>query len=289
MADKLKIKLFTLLILTMTVFGCSSNSVIHLQTEPSPRDIKVVSYNILYDYENNWESRKKIIHHFLLNESPDIVGLQEVKSANAEFFSQQRRPMEWLISNFSGYHLIGDEYFNPILIKKNRFEILETGLFWHSLTPQLPRSNQLNAYVPRNSVWATVYDMQTSTTFMIINSHLSLRSRANYLGSQLIVKHSRNDIPVILTGDFNRPSTARGLRYIRRQGFVDATRGLPATFRSLGNTSADLAIFKIDYILTRGFTVVESYTTILKTGSLHASDHYPVVAIVRSGYPEIFR
>ena len=46
-------------------------------------ELKVISYNIRYNNPNDginvWENRKSTIANFLINESADFIGLQEVK------------------------------------------------------------------------------------------------------------------------------------------------------------------------------------------------------------------
>ena len=52
-------------------------------------ELKVISYNIRYNNPNDginvWENRKSTIVNFLIDESPDFIGLQEVKHSQLLF------------------------------------------------------------------------------------------------------------------------------------------------------------------------------------------------------------
>ena len=52
-------------------------------------ELKVISYNIRYNNPNDginiWENRKLTIANFLIDESPDFIGLQEVKHSQLLF------------------------------------------------------------------------------------------------------------------------------------------------------------------------------------------------------------
>ena len=52
-------------------------------------ELKVISYNIRYNNPNDginvWENRKSTIVNSLIDESPDFIGLQEVKHSQLSF------------------------------------------------------------------------------------------------------------------------------------------------------------------------------------------------------------
>ena len=52
-------------------------------------ELKIISYNIRYNNPNDginvWENRKSTIANFLIDESPDFIGLQEVKHSQLLF------------------------------------------------------------------------------------------------------------------------------------------------------------------------------------------------------------
>ena len=270
--------------------ACATTEQVHRPNyDERHSDIKVISYNIWYDYENEWESRKLVIEDFLKNSKADIIGLQEVKSAVEEYFLEENRPMQWLVEEFDDYILIGDSYFNPILVKRDRFEVVESGLFWHSETPELSRSNHWGAIMPRNSVWAILDDSFSGKKILIVNSHLDPKRNVRNRSVDLIVSRIPADIPAILTGDFNALPGSQSISKLWEKGFRDATKGLSGTFRLFSDSSSAFALWRLDYVFTRGFTPIRAYVNEVEEDGLFGSDHHPVTAIVRPGYPPIFR
>ena len=86
-------------------------------------ELKIISYNIRYNNPNDginvWENRKSTIANFLIDESPDFIGLQEVKHSQLLF----------LLKSMLDYDFIGvgrddgktkGEY-SPIFYNKNKF------------------------------------------------------------------------------------------------------------------------------------------------------------------------
>ena len=84
-------------------------------------ELKVISYNIRYNNPNDginiWENRKSTIANFLIDESPDFIGLQEVMHSQLLF----------LLESMINYDFIGvgrddgktkGEY-SPIFYNKN--------------------------------------------------------------------------------------------------------------------------------------------------------------------------
>ena len=60
-------------------------------------ELKVISYNIRYNNPNDginvWENRKLTITKFLIDESPDFIGLQEAKHSQL-LYLKALRPQE---------------------------------------------------------------------------------------------------------------------------------------------------------------------------------------------------
>ena len=97
--------------------------------------VLIMSFNIRYanlnDGINNWDNRKEIVVNLILEQSPDLLGLQEVKGEQ----------LSYLTENMKAYNHFGesrsedqeDEH-SPIFFKKDKFELLETNTFWLSQT-----------------------------------------------------------------------------------------------------------------------------------------------------------
>ena len=100
--------------------------------------VKVVSYNIRYKSSNedinSWDNRKYYVSKFLLNESPDFIGLQEVTNSQ----------LQDLLKSLVNYSYIGvgrDDgidkgEFSPVFFNKKKFKVLFQDTFWLSDTPE---------------------------------------------------------------------------------------------------------------------------------------------------------
>jgi endonuclease/exonuclease/phosphatase family metal-dependent hydrolase len=193
--------------------------------------------------------------------------------------------------------------FNAIFFDPTRLEVLDSGGFWLSTTPDR-YSSSWQARSVRSVNWADLRCLNTGLSFLHLNTHLDHVSRlARVEGSRLILrkiaeirKGQANDSPTVLTGDFNCAPGSLPHRNFAEDGFVD-------TCLAIGNGSVEGAhtfhAFKgprylaesnchvsgrIDWILVkdpRQRIRMESHLIVRncdeETG-IYPSDHYPVLA-----------
>lgn len=208
----------------------------------------VRTLNIRYDNrgdpsELNWQQRKNYVasmvhlaHHDSLGhqdqsqEIADLVGLQEVKK-------KQMRDLLQVLGE--SYEFVGvgrdggtrGEY-NPILIRKQRFNVLHSDTRWLAPgTPKRPKK-AFGAKLRRIVTYAYLYDKETDSRVWIFNTHLSHTSyqvsvqqaevlftlienlsrvyrptNVTYRYGSEVVLQDRQMVPfsepVIVTGDFN--------------------------------------------------------------------------------------
>ena len=63
-------------------------------------------------------------------------------------------------------------HFNPIFYKTDKFEVLESGSFWYSETPNVPNTKFSDSYSPRMCNWAHFRVKATGKEFYYFNTHL---------------------------------------------------------------------------------------------------------------------
>lgn len=231
---------------------------------------------------------------------PDLVGLQECQRGNLAAYRKHLPRYE---------HIRGPRYgnapphdSNAILFDPARLELLESGGFWLSETPER-YSRSWETRVIRSANWALFRLTENGLPLLHLNTHLDHKSGpARRNGSALIVRETdkliqalRPGIPAILTGDFNcRPGTPT------YENFADA--GFVDTFLAAGNRdekgTSTFHAFKgnqyrdphpergprrIDWVLLRDpsnrLRVVSH--EILRDGADHPpypSDHHPILA-----------
>ncbi|GAA5035219.1 endonuclease [Marivirga lumbricoides] len=277
-----------LTILTLILFSCADDNTA-LEDEMTPvslNDIKVSSFNIRFanpsDGFNRWENRRDDILSFLQIEDLDIIGMQEVLYSQTLFFE----------ANLTNYTKIGvgrddgkqgGEY-APLYIKNNRFDILDSGNFWLSESPEVP-SKGWDAVLNRICTYAHLYDIETSQEVFVFNTHYDhVGSTARVQSSSLILDSVQNklneDIRVILTGDLNvEPGNTayNTLANILDDSFNSNIRfGPQGTYN--GFNVGDNHNRRIDYILFKGFKS-NSYKTISTViDGRYLSDHFPIIS-----------
>lgn len=250
-----------------------------------PPELSVLTFNIWYDYENQWEQRKEVLHEYLVRTDPDIMGLQEVVSAVPEYFLDRNRPLEWLERHFGDrYEIVGTQTFSPLLVRRAGYTVVESGVYWLSHTPDIAWSNHWGHIVPTSVTWAKIESTRTGHTFVAKNTHLGvLRPRGRRRSVELIYSRTPNDIPVVIMGDFNETPNRFVPRYLRNRGFTDAHEGMGGSFRVFANR--EFAPHRLDYIMVRGLQVADRRIDSPRRGSLFVSDHNALIAYRVFGYP----
>ena len=253
----------------------------------SPINIKIISYNIrtmARDGENSWQFRKHATKNMIEKHRPDAFGLQEAMIPH----------MLYIDSVCPQYARVGvgrddgknSGEFMTIYYNKERFDLLDSGTFWLSETPEKV-SRGWDAALPRIATWVKLRDKATKRKFFYFNTHFDHRGRtARVESSKLIVDKIREiagkKSTVILTGDFNIESEDEALLPLydnmsaaRKSAPVTDNKG---TYNGFGSVKRDILI---DHIFYRGRRVKcnEFRTLDGNYGAKFISDHYPIEAV----------
>lgn len=169
--------------------------------EHKEEKIRIVTYNMLfnlYDHnleeENRWPQRFPRILELLNEMQPDIIGVQEL-------YNEQLQHMLEAISET--YAFFGtpceDGELNGIFYRKNRFEVIESKVWFMTSTPQKPRSETLTM--------VQLKDVATGKVFGVFNAHLAFsKIEKREFQARFIVKHLHavaEEMPVLFMGDLN--------------------------------------------------------------------------------------
>ncbi len=262
--------------------------------------IGVMSFNVRGAFRDRgkadaWDNRAVLNVETIERYAPDVIGFQELQKGNLETY-RERLPQY--------AHVLGPRYgnrtphsFNAIFFDVRCLELLDSGGFWLSETPER-YSASWETRVARSANWVHLRFSKTGRSFLHLNTHLDHVSRiARAKGSKLILRRlAAEEGPVVVTGDFNcRPGTPVYRNFVRG-GFVD-------TYLAAGNEdTADANTFhtfkgtryrearpglgprRIDWILLKDprgriHTVSHSIVRDHDEGSgAYPSDHYPVLA-----------
>ncbi|MDX8360353.1 endonuclease/exonuclease/phosphatase family protein [Cytobacillus sp. IB215316] len=231
-----------------------------------------MSFNILAD-RRTWRNRRDGIINKILDINPDIVGLQEAMST-------QRRDLEAGLSGM--YDLIRFNipvnYGNPILIRSNRFTILDSGFV-----------EAAQCGNTRYITWFLLREVDSGEEFYFYNNHYcvsptsSKEDHAIELVS-LINQHQvgNNNRHAIVVGDFNATRNNAIMEYLLDQIPIDGTpnpMNIVDTWDIANQGDPKPSTTErgaaIDWVLTLSGTSVTAATVDNSDGF---SDHFPVTA-----------
>lgn len=264
-------------------------------------ELSVISFNIrvlgglseLID-PNSWSRRRSATPAMIKDQCPDIFGVQEALSDQLTYVGDNLPNYSYVgvgredgkeISEITNSKESGE--IMAIFYNTSKIELLDWGTYWLSTTPDVP-SISWEADYNRTMTWAKMQMKYSGKKFFYVNTHLDNHSgTAREEGLKLIVKKiaemNIDNLPVVLTGDFNVTPDNTVLKVLDNAEMLDArttatkTDNLP-TFNGFGNEDESPRV--IDYIYYRGFSSCPEYETIVKqyANIQYISDHYPIVA-----------
>lgn len=248
-------------------------------------DLKVMSYNIrtgeAKDGTNSWALRYPATGEMLLDQKPDVFGVQEAMSYQILYLEDNLRDYKYVGVGRENGKKEGE--FMAIFWNKKTVSLLDWGTFWLSETPDKP-SMGWDAACKRTATWAVMKHKKTGKKFCFVNTHLDhvgVEARRN--GLQLIVDKlaeiSEDGLPVVLAGDFNMTPDDKALAPL--EGKVESARTVAVKTDSKGTyNNWGKASDVIDYIYVSGFGSCIEFQTVTKkyADRKFVSDHFPVMA-----------
>lgn len=245
--------------------------------------LSVVTFNIRYDCKedagNCFKYRKSLIEKKIKQESPDIIGFQEMLP----------HVVEWFKENFTEYEIVGhgrgsdyqDEH-TAVAYKKDKLRLFGLETFWLSPTPHIPGSRfKEQSICPRTCTVVTLKHKDMDKPLRIYNTHLDHEGEeARLLGIGLILERIRKDyetfkLPSFLMGDFNATPECGEIQVIEKESPLrDITGSITYTFHDYDRLEDKI---KIDYIyITEEIqcSAARAWTDIEE--GVYLSDHYPV-------------
>jgi endonuclease/exonuclease/phosphatase family metal-dependent hydrolase len=249
--------------------------------------------------KNAWRNRAGLNVATIRRYAPDVIGLQEAQRGNLNAY-RKRLPRYARVRGPKYGNGIPHDH-NTILYDPERLDLLDSGGFWLSETPE-KHSKSWNTRVARSATWALLRTSTTGLYILHMNTHLDhVSALARREGSKLVVAkgsevsdRSGVNPAIVLTGDFNaRPGSATH-KNLTGAGYVD-------TYLAAGNKEDSNTFHafrgagyrdphpkrgprRIDWILLKDPNRrlrTSSHEIILdadEDSGLFPSDHYPVMA-----------
>ena len=272
--------------------------------EDSDLILRVMSFNIrtitARDYRHAWNLRKHLVIKRVHAFDPDLLVLQECQEGEQEQFIREQLPDYEFIGVRRGDDSRTGREMAPLLFRKEAFDLLDSGHFWLSKTPERQGSKLLGAVFPRTATWAALRPKGSSDrTLYFFNTHfdyipLILPGAAQILRERVAAIAS--EMPTVITGDFNTPAGGAAHRILTTP-YEDAEQDGDAPEFTLADVSVNGrttsgeqsgTIHKfglinrpliIDWILASNhFSVLDAAVDDFDDKGLYPSDHFPVTA-----------
>jgi endonuclease/exonuclease/phosphatase family metal-dependent hydrolase len=253
------------------------------------QDLKVMTYNIRLslesDKENSWDNRKQDALALMNYYHPDYFGVQEA-------VPQQMTDIKTGLKDYDYVGVGRDDgknqgEYSAIFYDKNKLEVLKSGTFWLSETPEKPSKGWDAAY-NRVCTYALFKLKKSGKMFYAFNVHFDhVGNIARVNSSKLILEKIKElnteNLPLTLTGDFNLTDETEPIKIISKSldnAYYHSKKphyGPKGTFTAFDVNTVPKE--RIDYIFVKGFET-ETIRTIndRRENLLYPSDHFPILA-----------
>jgi len=253
------------------------------------QDLKVMTYNIRLslesDKENSWDNRKQDALALMNYYHPDYFGVQEA-------VPQQMTDIKTGLKDYDYVGVGRDDgknqgEYSAIFYDKNKLEVLKSGTFWLSETPEKPSKGWDAAY-NRVCTYALFKLKKSGKMFYAFNVHFDhVGNIARVNSSKLILEKIKElnteNLPLTLTGDFNLTDETEPIKIISKSldnAYYHSKKphyGPKGTFTAFDVNTIPKE--RIDYIFVKGF-LTETIRTIndRRENLLYPSDHFPILA-----------
>lgn len=274
--------------LSGTLLGIVALSLVS-QVPAAAEQLSVMSFNVRYPAKSDgpdlWDLRKDYLVETVRKYAPDIMGTQELFKLQGDYIVEKIPEYTWFGVSRRGN--TEDEHMG-IFYKKDKLNLLDSGNYWLSETPERPNSQSWGASLPRMVTWG-LFEIKTSgKKFLYLNTHFAHRREdetARQNSAKTIatrVEIHNPEMPVVLTGDFNAPTDGPAYQIIAKvmkDAWKDAAKreGPQGTFHGFRGKPGEA---RIDWIMYRApWKVTEALTITDNRDGRYPSDHFPVLAI----------
>ncbi|UZT96872.1 endonuclease/exonuclease/phosphatase family protein [Chryseobacterium fluminis] len=252
------------------------------------QDLKVMSFNIRLnvesDKENAWPERKQDVMDLLSYYHPDYFGVQEALPEQMQDIKTGLKSYDYVGVGREDGKMKGE--FSAIFYDTSRLQVVKSGTFWLSETPDKP-SKGWDAALNRICTYAVFRDKKSKKEWMAMNLHFDhIGNVARVKSSELILKKIKelnpDNLPLTLTGDFNLTEDSEPVKILSQNledSFYNSEKlhyGPVGTFT--GFNVNEVPKDRIDYIFVKGFRIKSHrHVNDRRNNLLYPSDHFPVL------------
>ena len=257
--------------------------------EKAAGTVRVVSFNVRVTDNNGVPApaRRSLVARTLKELQPDSFGLQEA-SPDWMLSMKSLFPEYGCVSaaRDNGLDVFGIGEASPIFYLKDTYNLVQSGHFWLSDTPDKP-SYGPGAGCRRICTWAVLQNRETQALYMHVNTHFDNASaEARAAAAEQVCAWWQKEfstMPTVFTADLN--STERGDAYKILTGtFADTRRAAAdsvycATYHNCAEDSGSYAT--LDHILCSSDIEPQVFRVVTAgVDGRFVSDHFPLYADV---------
>ncbi|NLP48835.1 MAG: endonuclease/exonuclease/phosphatase family protein [Clostridiales bacterium] len=245
--------------------------------------VRVMSFNLLSERFGSeaMNFRTGIVSQTIAEYYPDSFGVQEATGAWMLSLKNRLPEYDYVGRARSIYPL--DETC-AVFYLKDKYELLDSGTFWLSETPQ-KISRGWDGEFARVCSWVLLENKKTGETYAHLNTHLDHRgpiAREKSIDLILDKAESFGPIPVVITGDFNFRENSSLYKAMTADAFADTKFLAPDTmhsptyhnFKPPEEQNPDIVI---DFIFVSKNIQALKYKVITEgINGRPVSDHYPL-------------
>ncbi len=243
-----------------------------------------MSFNILYSQAGDAEAIARVVE-VIKTQKPDSFGVQEASPA---WMGKLKAALPEYGYRGDGRDGGASGEYNAVFFLKDKYEVVKTATKWLSNTP-----NQVSRFeeTPYNRIctYVILEDILTGKRIIHMNTHFdhtldSARAKQSLVLLGIIEEiQESNDLPIIVTGDFNSVVTSEAYKNIIASGLKDAYN--VATVNNDKKTSTFHGFaekprenYRIDFCFINGSVRLYSYEVCdEKINGNYPSDHNPVL------------
>ncbi len=252
-------------------------------SESDKNSVSLISANVRtfapFDLlKKSWFYRADLFLNSLAEESPDIIGFQEVTKMHYKYL-KKNLPDYGSVIKYRDKSLQPEAC--PVFFKKDKFECTDKGSFWLSNTPE-KMSKDWGAMCYRICSYVILKDKDSGKKLVVFNTHLdhvSDEARIKGIGVVLDKIKQFGSLPSIIMGDFNAKEDSKTYETAMKN-FDDAKYKADKTDKgaTYQNFGRELDAKNIDYfMISKEGIKVNEYRIIDKTyNGVFTSDHFPI-------------
>lgn len=234
----------------------------------------MTKYSVMtYNDGDNVTTKADQIAAIIKAYDPDLFGLQEVQEKHSVYYAEALGTYNYAYFDNDGTTFNSQ----PIYYKKDKFELLASGIKWISDTPNVRSKYDISAYT-RSFTYVYLKDKATKEQFLMVNTHIDYVDAANQLQVARIIELTREmypDTPIFYIADWNMNNTQRGYAVMGEHGMKATEEFLPDANKCGTMIGSDWAI-DFCFVDTKYWKGVDYKVVTDHEYSKTASDHYPV-------------